>query len=69
MDVMGSGERLTLSVEEAAKLLGISRNSAYEAVRLGQLPVLKFGRRLLIPRAALDALLARNPQRSADRAA
>jgi excisionase family DNA binding protein len=52
-----TGDRLTLSVEEAASLAGISRNSAYEAVRRGELPVIRVGRRLLVPRAALLRLL------------
>ncbi len=51
-------ERQTLTVEEAAKLLGVSRGSAYEAVRSGELPVVRLGRRLLVPRQALDRLLA-----------
>jgi excisionase family DNA binding protein len=51
-------ERQTLTVEEAAALLGIGRNSAYQAVASGQLPVLRIGRRLLVPRAALERLLA-----------
>jgi excisionase family DNA binding protein len=51
------GERLTLTVEETARLLGISRNAAYEAVRRGELPSLKIGRRILIPRSRLADLL------------
>jgi excisionase family DNA binding protein len=50
-------DRQTLKIEEAAKILGISRNTAYEAVKSGQVPTLKIGRRLLVPRAALDRLL------------
>jgi excisionase family DNA binding protein len=46
-----------LTVEEAAALLRISRGSAYEAVRCGQIPVLRLGRRILVPRAKLMALL------------
>lgn len=53
----GTG-RLTLTVEEAAKQLGIGRTSAYAACRAGQIPILRVGRRLLIPRTALEALLA-----------
>jgi excisionase family DNA binding protein len=48
---------MTLTVTEAAEALGISRASAYEAARTGALPVLRFGRRLLVPRAAFDRLL------------
>ena len=53
----GSDERLTLSVEEAANLLGISRSTAYECVRTGELPAVNFGRRVLIPRRRLMRLL------------
>ena len=49
--------RLTWTVTEAAKLLGISPTSAYEAARRGELPVRVIGRRMLIPRAALLRLL------------
>jgi len=52
-----SVESLTLTVEDAAKLLGISRGSAYAAARRGELPVLRVGRRLLVPRARLLELL------------
>ncbi len=50
-------QRLTLSVDEAAKKLGISRNSLYHAIQAGELPVLKIGKRLLIPIAALQKKL------------
>jgi len=50
-------ERLCLTVPEAASMLGISRNFAYELVKRQELPVIKFGKRLLIPRAALAKML------------
>ncbi len=50
-------ERLTLTVEETAKLLGIGRQLAYERVKTGEIPVIKVGRRLLVPRRALEKLL------------
>ena len=46
-----------LTVMEAAKLLRLSRGLAYEGVRLGQIPSIHIGRRILIPRAALQRLL------------
>ena len=46
------------TVEEVAKLLRISRGSAYEAARCGEIPTIRIGRRLLVPRAALERLLA-----------
>ena len=53
-----NGNRLCITVPEAAEMLGISRNFAYELVKQKQLPVIKFGKRLLIPRAALEKMLA-----------
>lgn len=52
-------ERLTISVTEAAEILGISRNLAYSLARRGELPgVIQLGRRrLVISRAALLKLL------------
>ena len=46
-----SKEPLTLSIDQAAKLLGIGRNEAYKAAHKGEIPVEKIGRRLLVPRA------------------
>ena len=51
-------DRQTLTVEEAAVLLGIGRNSAYQAIARGELPALRLGRRLLVPRTALARHLA-----------
>lgn len=51
-------EPLCISIPEAAALLGISRNLAYEMARQRQLPVVRFGRRLLVPRAALEKMLS-----------
>ena len=60
-------ERLTLTVEEAARRLGIGRNTAYEAARLGHIPIIRVGRRLLVPRAALDRLLEVVPSKAIGR--
>jgi excisionase family DNA binding protein len=49
--------RQTFTLDEVAKLLGVGRNQAYDAARRGQIPVLKIGRRLLVPKAALDRML------------
>lgn len=50
----------TTTIADAAKLLNIGKNQAYEAARKGQLPVIRIGRRYLIPTAALDRLLSGN---------
>jgi excisionase family DNA binding protein len=49
--------RRTYSVEEAGKILGLSRNTAYTLAKGGQLPTIRLGRRLLVPKAALERLL------------
>jgi excisionase family DNA binding protein len=54
-------ERLTYTLTEAARRLGISRALAYEAANRGELPVCRIGRRLLVPRAALTRLLEADP--------
>ncbi len=49
--------RSTLTVEEAAEMLGLSRAFAYEAVTRGEIPSIRIGRRILIPKVALERLL------------
>jgi excisionase family DNA binding protein len=48
----------TYSVPDAGRLLGLGRNAAYEAARRREIPVLRFGRKLRVPRVALERLLA-----------
>ena len=52
-----SSEPLTVTVEQAARRLGISRSTAYECVRNGSLPSLRFRRRIVIPSSVVDRLL------------
>ena len=54
---MSNDRRLSLTVMEAAEVLGISRTLAYELVARGELPSLRMGRRIVVPRRALEALL------------
>ena len=48
---------LTYTVTEAAALLGISRTTAYECVRRGEIPSLTLGRRVVISRVVLERML------------
>jgi excisionase family DNA binding protein len=48
---------VTYTVTEAAGVLGISRALAYELVARGELPSIRLGRRIVVPAAALRALL------------
>ncbi len=49
----------TITVEEAGRRLGVSRNTAYEAARDGTIPTIKLGRRLVVPVIAFEKLLDR----------
>lgn len=49
---------LVYEVAEVAQLLDISENSTYAAIHRGEIPSIRLGRRLLVPRRALHALLA-----------
>jgi excisionase family DNA binding protein len=55
---MDIDKRLCITVPEAAKLLGISRNHCYELVKQGVIPSIRLGGRIVIPKIALDKKLA-----------
>lgn len=57
-------ERLTVTVDQAARMLGISRGLAYQMVHEGKLPTLRFGKRLVVPKWAIEHLL-QGPQEAA----
>ncbi len=63
---MHSDQRKTITVPEAGAQLGLGRNSAYEAVKRGEIPTVRIGRRLLVPRNAVDQILARAGNGSAE---
>jgi excisionase family DNA binding protein len=52
-----TSEAATYTVDEVAKFLGINRNFAYAAVHRGDIRSIKIGKRILIPKRALDELL------------
>jgi excisionase family DNA binding protein len=51
-----------IGVEQACALLGISRSAGYRAAAAGELPTLRFGRRVYVPTARLLALLGIIPE-------
>jgi len=53
-----SESQVVLTVPEAASLLRLSRATAYQGVREGSIPAIRIGRRLLVPRARLMAMLS-----------
>lgn len=51
-------EPATMKIEEAARLLGVGRQTAYDLANRGELPgALRLGRRWVISRKALEAWL------------
>lgn len=51
-------DRMTLTVPEAGRCLGLGRNASYAAAQRGELPVIRIGGRLFVPIAAMDKMLA-----------
>jgi excisionase family DNA binding protein len=56
-EVTNADRPLVLSVGDTAKLLGISRAHAYELVARGELAHIRLGRRVVVPRRAIDQLI------------
>jgi len=56
-------ELLTYSVEDVAAMLGIARGKVYEHVHNGEIPSIRMGRRLLIPRGRFHAWLDGHTER------
>jgi excisionase family DNA binding protein len=54
---MEKSERAVYSVEEGAVKLDLNIKSVYEGIRAGEIPSIRIGRRILIPKLALDRLL------------
>lgn len=53
-----NGSKLAYSPEEAAEALSLGQTAIYALLKEGRLKRVKFGRRTLIPRSSLEALLA-----------
>jgi excisionase family DNA binding protein len=51
------GRSLTLTIPQAARLLGISISKAYAAARCGDLPTIRLGTRVLVSRRRLEELI------------
>lgn len=50
---MRTNQPLTITVEEAAQVLGVGRSTAYELVRAGDLACIRLRRRIVVPVAHL----------------
>jgi excisionase family DNA binding protein len=53
-----SENRLTYTIQETAEKLGLGVNETYRAASRGDFPVMKLGRRFLVPRQAFDHFIA-----------
>jgi len=55
-------ERLTVQVwPDAGRMLGLGRNATYEAISRGEIPAIRIGRKLLVPKRALERLANGDP--------
>ncbi len=50
-------DRKTLTVEEAAEVLGVGRSTAYQAIQRGEIPSIRIGGRILVLRDRLDRIV------------
>lgn len=50
-------DRVVFSVPEAGAMLGLSRNAAYEAAFRGEIPTIKIGKLIKVPKVAFDRML------------
>ena len=50
-------KRLVLEVPEAGAMLGLSRNASYEAAKRGDIPTIRIGKLLRVPKARFEKLL------------
>jgi len=55
MSLLLSNDRLVFGIPEAARILGISRETLRQAVIRGEVPARRLGRQWLIPAAVLDS--------------
>jgi excisionase family DNA binding protein len=51
-------EKLVYTVNETAELLGMSRNGTYNSIAAGEIPSVKIGKKIVVPKARLLALLS-----------
>jgi excisionase family DNA binding protein len=50
-------QRLVYEVPEAGAMLGLTRNASYEAAKRGEIPTVRFGKLLRVPKAAFHKML------------
>ena len=51
--------KLCYTIPEAAALLGFSRNFGYELAKRGEIPIIRFGKRILVPKSVFERMLGK----------
>jgi excisionase family DNA binding protein len=59
-------EQMLMRAEEVAKALGLGRSKTYEMMASGALPVVRVGRAVRVPRAALEQWVRSNTRNAED---
>jgi excisionase family DNA binding protein len=67
MKTNGDKDALVLSVPEAGRLLSLSRGTSYMLANQGILPAIRLGRRLVVPKIAIQRMLAEADNKPTDR--
>jgi len=57
------------SVEELAKVIGLSRQSTYNALRIGDIPSIRLGKRFILPKPAIEEWMRNAGGKGTDRTA
>ncbi len=60
--------KLTYTIPETAKILGIGRSAAYEGARIGEIPTVRIGKRILVPVTALERMLSVEQRKEPEKA-
>ncbi len=55
-----AGDGLLLRVRDVCRLLDVGRSTVYELIARGELPVIRIGRLVRVPRPALEEWIVRN---------
>jgi len=55
-----TGDRLLLRVQDVCRLLDVGRSTVYELIARGELPVIRIGRLVRVPRPALEEWIVTN---------
>jgi excisionase family DNA binding protein len=58
---LGDG-KLCYTVPEAAALIGVSRNNGYELAKRGEIPTIRFGKRIMVPKVKFHRMFGEYPE-------